>query len=108
MMKGAIYSSNGGWYSTAKVHKKLGVDLSLRINTSFVPSADRSFTITDLEYISTDAESLPTIAGESRQEDLMITICKSLGISTEKSYTAKNGRPMKIANGGKIISELIT
>ena len=41
-------------------------------------------------------------------EDLMITICKSLGISTEKSYTAKNGRPMKIANGGKIISELIT
>lgn len=73
-MKGAIYSSNGGWYNTAKVHKKLGVDLSLRINTSFVPSADRSFTISDLEYISTDAESLPTIAGESRQEDLMITI----------------------------------
>ncbi len=40
-------------------------------------------------------------------EDLMITICKSLGISTEKNYTAKNGRPMKIANGGKIIEGLV-
>ena len=40
-------------------------------------------------------------------EDLMMTICKSLGISTEKSYTAKNGRPMKIANNGKIITELV-
>jgi uncharacterized protein (DUF1501 family) len=40
-------------------------------------------------------------------EDLMMTICKSLGINTEKSYTAKNGRPMKIANNGKIIEGLV-
>lgn len=40
-------------------------------------------------------------------EDLMMTICKSLGINTEKSYTAKNGRPMKIANNGKIIESLV-
>ena len=40
-------------------------------------------------------------------EDLMMTICKSLGISTEKSYTAKNGRPMRIANNGKIIEGLV-
>ena len=40
-------------------------------------------------------------------EDLMMTICKSLGIDTEKSYTAKNGRPMKIANNGKIIESLV-
>ncbi len=94
MMKGAIYSSNGGWYNTAKVHKKLGVDLSLRINTSFVPSADRSFTISDLEYISTDAESLPTIAGESRQEDLMITIPAD-GIYPEISTIIKSPKGIK-------------
>lgn len=41
-------------------------------------------------------------------EDIMATICKSLGINTEKSYTAKNGRPMKIANSGKIIEELLS
>ena len=94
MMKGAIYSSNGGWYNTAKVHKKLGVDLSLRINTSFVPSADRSFTISDLEYISTDAESLPTVAGESRQEDLMITIPAD-GIYPEISTIIKSPKGIK-------------
>ena len=73
-MKGAIYSTNSGWYNTAKVHKKLGVDLSLRINTSFVPSSDRFFSITDLDYITTDVDNLPTIAGDNRQENLFITI----------------------------------
>ena len=40
-------------------------------------------------------------------EDLMATICKALGISLETNFTSKNGRPMKIANGGKLIRELI-
>jgi uncharacterized protein (DUF1501 family) len=40
-------------------------------------------------------------------EDLMTTVCKGLGIPTEKTFTSKNGRPMKIAGGGKIISELV-
>ena len=40
-------------------------------------------------------------------EDLMTTVCKGLGISTEKTFTSKNGRPMKIAGGGKIISDLV-
>lgn len=40
-------------------------------------------------------------------EDLMTTVCKGLGISTDKVFTSKNGRPMKIAGGGKIISELV-
>ena len=39
-------------------------------------------------------------------EDLMTTVCRGLGISTETTFTSKNGRPMKIAGGGKIISEL--
>ncbi len=40
-------------------------------------------------------------------EDLMTTVCKGLGIPTEKTFTSKNGRPMRIAGGGKIISELV-
>ena len=39
-------------------------------------------------------------------EDLMTTVCQGLGISTEVTYTSNNGRPMKIAGGGKIITEL--
>jgi len=40
-------------------------------------------------------------------QDLMITICAALGIDTNKDHTARNGRPMKIANGGTIITGLI-
>ncbi|TWU39189.1 DUF1501 domain-containing protein [Novipirellula artificiosorum] len=40
-------------------------------------------------------------------EDLMTTVIKGLGISTETTFTSKNGRPMKIAGGGKIIRELV-
>jgi uncharacterized protein (DUF1501 family) len=39
-------------------------------------------------------------------EDLMASVCKALGISLERTFTSTNGRPMKIANGGKIITEL--
>jgi hypothetical protein len=39
-------------------------------------------------------------------QDLMASVLKSLGISLETTFTAKNGRPMKIANSGKVITEL--
>jgi hypothetical protein len=39
-------------------------------------------------------------------EDLMASVCEALGISLKTTYTAKNGRPMKIAGGGKVIGEL--
>ncbi|MFG0260937.1 MAG: DUF1501 domain-containing protein [Novipirellula sp. JB048] len=40
-------------------------------------------------------------------EDLMTTVVHGLGLSTEKTFTSKNGRPMKIAGGGKVIRELV-
>lgn len=39
-------------------------------------------------------------------QDVMASVCKALGISLETTFTSKSGRPMKIANGGKIIKEL--
>jgi len=94
LMKGAIYSSNTGWYNTAKVHKKLGIDLSLRLNASFVPSSEQIFSVTDLDYISTEAINLPTIAGESRQENLIITI-PSDGNLPEITTTIKSPKGIK-------------
>jgi uncharacterized protein (DUF1501 family) len=47
------------------------------------------------------------ILGEAyTSQDLMASVLKSLGISLETTFTSKNGRPMKIANSGKVISEL--
>ncbi len=40
-------------------------------------------------------------------EDLMATVCKSLGIDLETTFTSTSGRPMKIANSGKLIKGLI-
>ncbi len=39
-------------------------------------------------------------------QDIMATVCQALGISLETTFTSRSGRPMKIANGGKIIDEL--
>ncbi len=49
-----------------------------------------------------------SVEGESHtSEDLMATICHALGISLETTFTSRSGRPMKIANSGKIIKDLI-
>ena len=39
-------------------------------------------------------------------QDVMATVCRGLGISLETTFTSRSGRPMKIANGGKVIKEL--
>lgn len=41
-------------------------------------------------------------------EDLMATVCQALGISLQTTFTSNNGRPMKIANGGRPIPELFS
>ncbi len=68
-MKGLMYSMNGGWYSTAKTHKKFGFDITINANASIVPSADQLFDFNqaDYEYLSTSngETSLSTIMGEN-------------------------------------------
>jgi hypothetical protein len=47
------------------------------------------------------------VDGESyTSQDAMASVCKALGISLETTFTSRNGRPMKIANSGKVIKEL--
>mgnify|MGYP000935189950 FL=1 len=39
-------------------------------------------------------------------EDLMASVCHALGISLETTFTSRDGRPMKIANSGRLIKDL--
>ena len=55
---------------------------------------------------STSEDGTEVTSEPYSSEDVMASICKALGISLETTYTSKNGRPMKIANGGKVIKEL--
>ncbi len=56
----------------------------------------------------TNADGTEIVGTSWSSEDLMASVCKSLGISLETTFTSTDGRPMKIANSGKIIQELFT
>ena len=55
----------------------------------------------------TSADGTEVTTEPYSSQDLMATVIKALGISLETTFTSKNGRPMKIANSGKVIKELI-
>lgn len=65
-MKGFIHAMNNGWYHTAKVHKTLGLDLTVGASGAFISAADESFNFTDLQLsnlIVSHPSSSPTLAG---------------------------------------------
>ncbi len=56
----------------------------------------------------TNEDGTRVVTDPFTSEDVMATVCQALGISLETSFTSRSGRPMKIANGGKVIRELFT
>ncbi len=70
-MKGLIYGMNSGWYHTAKVHKKLGFDITIGLNASTVPTKDEIFTLTGLESVIGTVTS-PTVAGSGDGSNITI------------------------------------
>lgn len=65
-MVGLMYSMNGGWATTAKVHKKFGFDLTIGVNASFVPDNAKTFAFVPADY---SFVSLPN--GESQLQTVM-------------------------------------
>ncbi len=64
-MKGLIYSMNGGWYHTAKVHKKFGFDITIGANLASIPTKDEVFSFANLglSTVSSSPGTSPTVAG---------------------------------------------
>ena len=54
----------------------------------------------------TSSDGREVVSDVYTSEDLMASVLKSVDISLDTVFTAKNGRPMKIANSGRIIKEL--
>lgn len=54
----------------------------------------------------TSSDGKEVVTEPYSSQDLMASVLKSLDISLETTFTSKNGRPMKIANSGKVIKEL--
>jgi uncharacterized protein (DUF1501 family) len=55
---------------------------------------------------TTNADGTAVERDPYSSEDLMATVCQALGISLETTFTTPSGRPMKIANSGRVIGEL--
>ncbi len=54
----------------------------------------------------TNEDGTEVVGKSYTSEDLMATVCRSLDIPLDTTFTSRSGRPMKIANGGKVIEEL--
>ncbi len=65
-MEGLMYSMNGGWATTAKVHKKFGFDITIGFNASFVPDASQAF-----DFVPGDYTFLSLPNGESELQTVM-------------------------------------
>lgn len=57
---------------------------------------------------ATSADGREVVTEPQASQDLMASVLAALGISLDTTFTSKNGRPMKIANSGKVIRELFT
>jgi uncharacterized protein (DUF1501 family) len=57
---------------------------------------------------ATNEDGTEVITQSYSSEDLMSTVCHAMGIGLNKNFTANNGRPMKIAGGGKLIEGLLS
>jgi uncharacterized protein (DUF1501 family) len=57
---------------------------------------------------ATNEDGTQVIGEPYTSQDVMASVCRALGISLETTFTSTSGRPMKIANGGKVIGELFT
>lgn len=65
-MKGLMFSMNDGWATTAKVHEKLGFDITIGLNASMVPNAAKTFAFVPAQYVFA---SLPN--GETQLQTVM-------------------------------------
>ncbi len=91
-MTGLIYGMNSGWYHTAKVHKKLGFDITIGFNASVVPDKDEVFSFANLGLTSITSASAtsPTVAG-SGDGAMMLVGTEVQGQAVTASFEMPSG-----------------
>ena len=69
-----------------------------------VPLSAGQVSVAVLSIGETSLDGREVISEPYSSQDLMASVLKSLDIPLDTTFRAKNGRPMKIANGGQVIS----
>ena len=62
------FGMGSGWAHTAKTHKKLGFDITISLNTFFIPSNAKRFSTSGLTSITSSSDYLPTVLGGNTNE----------------------------------------
>lgn len=74
-MKGFINAMNNGWYHTAKVHKKLGFDISIGASGAQIPSKNDLINISalGLSSLSSTESTTPSFSGSGNGAQFTVT-----------------------------------
>ena len=75
-MEGFINAMNGGWYHTAKVHKKLGFDISIGASGAQIPSKNDLINISALglsNNLTSNAPTTPSFSGSENGAQFTVT-----------------------------------
>ncbi len=99
--EGEIYNLSRGWFSTARTHKLLGVDISINGQFAIVPSGKENFTFNNADYTTFKLHSgntsalLPTFMGGStgqQQIDVKTPITyNGITYTATTNFTAPKG-----------------
>jgi hypothetical protein len=104
MLKSTVVLAMGEFGRTPRINGDTGRDHWARSWSVMVGGGNLKSGIAVGE---TNSEGTSVETEPYSSEDLMATVCQALGISLKTTFTSKSGRPMKIANGGKVIKELV-
>jgi len=98
--EGQVHNLARGWFSTGKAHKKLGFDISVRVQTAIIPSGEENFTFRNSDYESfrlsggATSGSLPTYMGGETNQQIQVTTTvqgPSGPVTGTASFQAPNG-----------------
>jgi hypothetical protein len=95
--KGFMYGLNSGWYSSARVHKKFGFDITFVANLAKVPTKDEVFEFVASDYNNITLQSgassaqMQTLMGGDNQETLLAKIETDNGDSDLAEFSIPDG-----------------
>jgi hypothetical protein len=82
------FGMGSGWANTAKTHKVLGFDITISLNTFFIPSEAKKFSTTGLSSITSSSDYLPTVLGGNTNETLSVSINDDSTVFPPNEYSA--------------------
>ena len=92
------FGMGSGWAHTAKTHKKLGFDITLSLNSFFIPSNAKRFSTSGLTNITSSSDYLPTVLGGNTNETLSVSINDDSTVFPPNEYNTTFIAPSGIEN----------